>query len=115
MARANLKLEFLERNDHVVDMTVTDDTTGGPLDLTGLTVEMALKPSVDDPYAEATVLSTETGEIAATDEANGKVSVQISSTAITAKAKKNHTWTLDVVDATTRRTAIWGTYTVVNT
>jgi hypothetical protein len=108
-------LRLLEGNDEI--LTVTIGRSGAAYGLTGSTVEMIIKNSVDDaegtyPDASVVVLSTATGEITVTDAAAGTVTIAIDAADLATPG--NMVYRIDVIDGTGRRTAIHGDLLVVN-
>lgn len=104
-----------ENNDENVKVTITTNvpTDGTALDLTGKTVEAYLKPSKATADSDPAVWkgSTATSGVTVTDAANGKATVSIPAASITTTQAW---WRVDVLSGGLRKTAIYGTVTVVD-
>ena len=106
-------LRLLEGNDETVNVGIT--RSGGAYNLTGAIVQMIIKPNVgtveDPPATGVVILSTATGEVTVTSATGGTVAVDVAAGTVTAG-----TWTyrVDVIDATGRRTAVYGDLTVID-
>jgi hypothetical protein len=111
LTTSNLQLTLRERNDEQVYLAVTKD--GAAYDLTGATIELILKSAVSDADSTGTTLSTTTGDIVITNAAGGLATANVSST-VTTTPVKNWTFRLDVIVAGKRKTAGYGTYTVID-
>lgn len=109
-------LTLNERNDENVTVFITtnDPTAGTPLDLTGKSVEVFLKPSKASADDDAAVWkgTTTGGEVTVVDAANGEISVAIPAANIDLTKTW---WKVDVVSGTgKRKTAMGGTVTVTD-
>ena len=100
-------LTVSQANDETLTGTVRDED-GAPLDLTGVTVEMLLKPTAEtaDDDASVTVLSTATGEITVSAPLTGAYSVAIPDTALTVAGTQ--WYRVDAVGGSSRKTVIYG-------
>lgn len=114
MATSN-PLTLNENNDEVVRVTITTNqpTAGTALDLTGKTLEAYLKPNAATADGAAGVWKgTSTGgDITITDAAGGKVAIAIPAASVTLSQTW---WRLDVLSGALRKTACFGTLTVVD-
>lgn len=113
MTTTNNNVTFWERNDEEVTLTITRG--GSVWDLTGATVEVYIKASVDTPDAEGLLLSsTVPGEVDVTDAANGVAKLSV--TSANNAAPGSRVWKVDVVDSNSKRkTAGTGSITTTNT
>lgn len=104
-------LTLIEGNPETIRETITDDDTGLPRNLTGLTIEFYVKPDATVPDTDPSVvkLSTATGEVTITDAANGVCQV-----AVPAQAAGTFWRRLDVIASGQRKTAIYGPMYVTN-
>ncbi|MFC3454001.1 hypothetical protein [Amycolatopsis speibonae] len=111
----NQPITLNENNDENVKVTITTNvpTDGTTLDLTGKTVEAYLKPTKAsaDNDAAAWKGSTATTGVTITDAANGKATVSIPAANITTT---QGWWRVDVLSSGLRKTAVYGTVTVVD-
>lgn len=100
-------LTVSQGNDETLNGTVLDDD-GAPLDLTGVTLEMLLKPSAetadDDPAV--TTLTTTAGDITVSAPLTGAYSVAIPDTALTEAGIR--WYRVDAVQGTSRKTIVYG-------
>lgn len=105
-------LALNENNDETVNVTITTNqpTPGTVLNLTGASLEAFLKvsPSTSDTDP-GTWKGVSPTDITITDAANGKASVVIPGSAVTAS---KGWWRLDVILSSKRKTAVYGTVTV---
>ncbi|MFB4320658.1 hypothetical protein [Actinomadura sp. 21ATH] len=101
-----ITLALSQGNDETLAGTVTEADFGTPLDLTGVTLEMLLKDTPETPDADATVLSTATGEITITDPDGGTYSVAIPETDLTEAGDR--WYRVDAVQGTSRKTIVYG-------
>jgi len=99
-----------QRNDETVYLTITSG--GQPYNLTGCEVDMVIKSSTTVADSTGTTLSTTTGEIALTNAVGGQATVTVSS-AVTATACTNWVMRVDVISGGKRKTAGYGSYTVI--
>lgn len=104
-------LTLIEGNTETVEEAVTDDDTGQPLNLTGVTVEFYVKTDRTVPDTDPSVvkLSTATGEVTVTNAVGGVCTV-----AVPAQAAGTYWRRLDVVSGTDRKTAIYGPLYVID-
>lgn len=113
-------LVLYEGNDQVFTITFTDpNNSGAPIDIAGATIECYFKNSAGDLDTAAVLkLSTATGEITITDHTNGVCQVAPTHTqlAINKVDGSNTTlfWRCDLILSSVRKTAIYGTATIVN-
>lgn len=103
------ELTLYEANNEVANVTIYEEGTDTPQDLTGATVEIYLKASASATDASATKLSTATGEITITDAADGEVTV-----VFPAQSAGVTWWRIDAVISGQRRTAAYGRLIVVD-
>jgi hypothetical protein len=96
-----------QSNDETLTGTVLDEQ-GAPLNLTGVTLEMLLKPSeaTPDDDASVTVLSTTGGGITVNAPLTGAYSVAIPDTALTEAGIR--WYRVDAVQGTSRKTIVYG-------
>lgn len=97
-----------QNNDMTYTGTATDADAGTPLDLTGVTLQMYIKPAADtdDDDPAVTVLSTETGDITITDPAAGAYSIAVPDTALTAAGVR--WYRVDAITGGARKTIVYG-------
>lgn len=111
----NAALSLNENNDEVIRVTITTNqpSAGTPLDLTGMTLEVYVKPSAATADTGAGVWKgTSTGgDITITDAANGKVAIAVPAADVTTS---QGWWRLDVLNAGLRKTAAYGALTVLD-
>lgn len=108
MANQIESLSLLERNDHVIAVTVTDADTGQALDISGTTgreLEFVIKASAKALDTDGVTLSTATGEITVTDGPGGTAEVFLASTLLPDATGKF--LRLDVVESDIRKTVWW--------
>lgn len=108
-------VQWFENNDTTYEMTVTQEDGITPLDVsdaTGREVEFIIKTSVKTADIDGTTLSTATGEIIVTDGPNGRVVAYVARTVLTPPGKRAIRG--DVIDATDRKTFLYGNATVVD-
>lgn len=107
MAR-RLPLTLHQDNDETLDGIVRVKATELPQDLDAVELRMYIKASEETADSEATVLSTETGEITIVDEAEGTYTVDVEA-AILAQAGIRW-YRVDAIGAATR-TVVYGPLT----
>ena len=109
------ELVLLQRNDETVRLAITQDDTGDPQDLTGVTVEVFIKPNAetDDDDAAVTVLSTPT-DIAIDPPSTDGIAILTVPAEVTATAGESW-WRADCVVAGDRKTAMYGPFIVRDT
>lgn len=112
---SQISLTLNENNDENINVVVTTNnpSPGTPLNLTGLTVEGYLKvsPATADADASTWKGSTATAEVTVTDAVNGKASIAVPASAI---ATTKSWWRCDVISGGKRKTAAYGSVTVVD-
>lgn len=107
------KLEVYERNDEVVDLTLT--YAGQAYNLTGKTIEMYLKPTSATADTDPSVfkLSTATGEIVITNPGTlGQAVASVPAADLVTAGSRFYR--VDIIDAGKRRTALYGPLRVIN-
>jgi len=111
----NQAISLNEKNDENVKVTITTNvpTDGTILDITGKTIEAFLKPSKATDDADGAVWkgSTATTGVTITDAPNGKCTVSIPAASVLTTMGW---WRVDVLSGGLRKTAIYGTVTVVD-
>lgn len=104
-----------ESNDENIKVTITTNvpTDGTVLDLTGKTVEAFLKPSKATADGDGAVWkgSSATTGVTVTDAVNGKCTVSVPAASVLTTMTW---WRVDVLSGGLRKTAIYGTVTVVD-
>lgn len=100
-------ISLAEFNDESLTVTIT--SSGGPFNITGLTMEMYLKVNAGDSDTAPTTikLSTVTGEITIVDGPNGIANVAIPNTDLQPGDVVGF-YRYDVIQATKRHTALYG-------
>lgn len=110
-SKVNLALH--ENNDETVFLSITG-LDGNPFDLTSAVVDVFIKNGKD--YSDTDVstihLSTSSGEVVVTDSVNGLATATVAATNLPSPAIKF--WRVDVLSSGKRRTACYGTLTVVD-
>lgn len=107
---AKTDLTLIEGNVETVRHTITQDDTGTPLNLTGLTIEFYLKPDASVPDSDPSVTKlTNPADITITDAVNGVCEVVVPAQAAGIRWRR-----LDVIQGGSRRTAAYGPLIVVN-
>ena len=109
------ELVLLQRNDETVRLNITQDDTGDPQDLTGVTVEVFIKPNAetDDDDAAVTVLSTPDDIVIDPPSTDG-IAILTVPAEVTATAGESW-WRADCVIAGDRKTAMYGPFIVRDT
>lgn len=95
-----------QNNDMTYVGTASNEDTGLPLNLAGVTLEMVLKASEETDDADGTTLSTTTGEITVTDAAQGAYSVAVPDSALTQAGIR--WYRVDAIAGTSRKTIVYG-------
>jgi len=97
-----------EFNDETLALAIT--SSGSPLNLTGLTLEMYLKTAsgIADTDPSTLKLSTATGEITITNAAGGLATAAVASSHLQPGGTVYNWYRLDTVNAGKRNTAIFG-------
>lgn len=110
------ELVLLQRNDETVRLAITQDDTGDPQDLTGVTVEVFIKPNAetDDTDDAVTVLSTADSGIVIDPPAAEGIAVLTVPAELTAVAGESW-WRVDCVVGDSRKTAMYGPFVVRDT
>ncbi|WUI02096.1 hypothetical protein OHR68_09900 [Spirillospora sp. NBC_00431] len=99
-------LTVSQANDETLNGTVLDDE-GAPLDLTGVTLEMLLKPTAETDDADPSVVKLSTGSgITVSAPLTGAYSVAIPDTALTEAGVR--WYRVDAVQGTSRKTVVYG-------
>lgn len=109
-------LTLNENNDEVVTVSITtnDPTDGTPLNITGMTFEVFLKPTKSTAESDGAVWkgTIANGDVIVVDAVTGVISVAIPAEAVVIT---QGWWHVDVLSATgKRKTAIGGTVTVTD-
>lgn len=109
-------LTLNERNDENVTVSITtnDPTASTPLNITGMAIEVFLKPSKASADDDAAVWkgTTTGGEVTVVDAPNGGISIAIPAASIDLSKTW---WKVDVLSGTgKRKTAIGGAVTVTD-
>lgn len=112
---SSVAITLNENNDENVNFAITTNvpTVGTVLNLSGLTVEVYLKPSATTVDTDGAVWkgSTATGEVTITDAPNGLCTVSIPA----ATVQDTKRWyRCDVISSGKRKTAVYGNVTVVD-
>jgi hypothetical protein len=110
------ELVLLQRNDETVRLNITQDDTGDPQDLTGVTVEVFIKPNAEtaDDDDAVTVLSTATSAIVIDPPGSDGIAILTVPAEVTATAGESW-WRADCVVAGDRKTAMYGPFIVRDT
>lgn len=112
MTTTNSALTFWERNDEVVNLTITRNSA--VFDLTGAVVEVYIKTSADQTDQDGALLSTDTAGVTVTDAPNGAAVLEVPAAQNVTPGQR--VFRVDVIDsAGKRKTAGTGTITTVNT
>jgi hypothetical protein len=98
-----------EFNDMTCNLTIT--SSGSPLNITGLEIDMLLKTAAGTPDGSATKLSTVTGEIAITNGPGGLATATIPDSDL--GTTDFGFYRVDVVNGSNRNTALFGKVTTV--
>jgi hypothetical protein len=107
------ELVLLQRNDENVRLNITQDDTGDPQDLTGVTVEVFIKPNAEtaDDDDAVTVLSTATSDIVVDPPGSDGIAILTVPAEVTATAGESW-WRADCVVSGDRKTAMYGPFIV---
>lgn len=105
---ARIALTLDQHNDEDLTGTVLDETTEQPQNLTGVALEMLLKPSREtaDDAETVTVLSTQGGQITVTTPAAGAYTVAVPASALAVAGVR--WYRVDAVTGTDRKTVVYG-------
>jgi hypothetical protein len=109
------ELVLLQRNNETVRLDITQDDTGTPQDLTGVTVEVYVKPNAetDDTDDAVTLLSTP-GDIVIDPPGTDGIAILTIPAEVTAAAGESW-WRADCIVGTSRKTAMYGPFIVRDT
>lgn len=110
------ELVLLQRNTETVELTFTQEDGGAPQDLTGVTVEVYVKPSAEtaDDAATTTLTSGPDGGIVIDPPASDGLAVMTVPAELTATAGESW-WRADCVVDGARKTAMYGPFIVRDT
>ncbi|MGI5171887.1 hypothetical protein ACQEU3_46850 [Spirillospora sp. CA-253888] len=99
------ELSLAQANDETIDLLVSAGIE--PLDLTGATIELILKPTPQTPDEDpAVTVLTSPDDITITNAAGGRCTARIPAAALASAGR--HWWRLDVLRGGDRRTAMFG-------
>ena len=100
-------LSVTQGNHTTIDVAITDSDTGGPYDLTGVTVEVYLKATAGQADNDAgTILLTSPSNIQINSAVNGTCTVTIIAANLPTAGRR--WWRLDCVASGQRRTVMFG-------
>lgn len=110
------QLVLLQRNNEKVRLDITEEDTGDPQDLTGVTVEVFIKPNAEtaDDDDAATVLSTATGDITIQPPSTDGIALLTVPADLTTTAGESW-WRADCIVDGFRKTAMYGPFIVRDT
>lgn len=105
------ELALLQRNTETVRLTILDEDTGTPQDLTGVTVEVYVKPSAetDDDDPSVTLLTA----VAQSPASAGIATLTVPADVLAAAGES--WWRVDCVAGDSRKTAMYGPFIVRDT
>lgn len=110
----NVPITLNEDNAEDIQVSISTNvpSDGTALDLTGLTVESYLKTAATSADTDSSTWkgSTATGEITVTNAPNGELTVSIPGAAV---ATAKGWWRVDILASGKRKTAVYGTVTVI--
>lgn len=111
---ASQSLALFEENTDTITVTVTKAADGTPEDITGATIEVFFKTSASmaDDDLSTVKASTADSSVTITDGPNGKAMFNVPADAVASPVSKF--WRLDVVNGTSRRTALYGPVTITD-
>lgn len=112
---SNQPISLNENNDEAIKVVITTNvpSVGTPLDLTTMTLEAYLKPNASTADTDPAVWKGTSGggQITVTDAPNGKATISVPASAV---VLTQAWWRCDVLSGGLRKTAVYGTLSVVN-